>query len=196
MNGKNHIATGIATMGLCSSMSAFSEHYEGIGKITFRRAMGTFDNMMCVPVGNLPVMFGVQLGFLLFIFGVLLPDIDSRRSILGKFMYLPIKHRTWTHSIWPPLVFMALGLLWLGFFWLGFGYMVHLVFDSMSRQGICWFYPISGYRYYPGGAAIKHKKRIWLYRTGQKSEHVVALVYLVFCVAFVLFFGLHNMLGW
>ena len=45
----------------------------------------------------------------LLMLGTLLPDIDSKKSILGRFFHLPVKHRTWTHSIWPliPLYFLG-----------------------------------------------------------------------------------------
>lgn len=189
MTGRNHIVTGIGTLGVTMSVPAATAAYHGYGEAALHSLGARIEDMACVPVGRLPVIFGIQVGILLFLLGTLLPDIDSRKSILGKVAYLPIRHRTWTHSIWPVVVFMALGVLWPGFFWLGLGYLTHLFMDCLSRQGICWFYPISGYRYYPGGASVKKGKKFWLYRTGQRSEHVTALVYMIICGAFILLSG-------
>lgn len=85
--------------------------------------------------------------------GSLLPDIDSKTSTLGRHIHLPFGHRTWTHSIWA-VILIAL-LCWKlplpGADGLGFGYILHLLLDSVSQMGICWFYPFKKYVYMEDG---------------------------------------------
>lgn len=79
--------------------------------------------------------------------GALLPDIDSKSSILGR--YVPwvqdtVGHRTITHTIW--IVALLFGLaFWLEFtvvWMIAIGYTLHIVQDSFSVQGINWFWPL------------------------------------------------------
>lgn len=108
------------------------------------------------------------------IFGTLFPDIDSENSVLGKFFHLPIEHRTWTHAVWLPIAFGLLALIEPILWWFVLGYMGHLIWDNASRGGVCFFYPISKYRYFGNsGAKIKDGHFLYLYRTGKTSEGVV-----------------------
>lgn len=117
--------------------------------------------------------------FVLYIFGTLLPDVDSPNSLLGRWIYIPVEHRGATHTIW------ALGILALATIGLPIvipivvGYFVHLWLDDLSRSGICWWYPISGYREYNGGARVKKGFHLWIYRTGQPSEYVFVTLLVV-----------------
>lgn len=111
--------------------------------------------------------------------GTLLPDIDNPNSLLGRFIHLPIEHRTWIHAIYLYLIPAVLG--WLvhpAFSWLFFGVFVHLFWDSFSAAGNCWLYKlVSDYREYPGGAKVKKGHKLKLYRTGEWSEYL--LVFLI-----------------
>lgn len=76
--------------------------------------------------GDLTATIGVAIGSLL-------PDIDSPKSIVGRYIpILPrlIKHRTWTHSLWMVI---ALFLLWPP---LGIGVLSHLLLDSVTKDGV------------------------------------------------------------
>lgn len=114
--------------------------------------------------------------FLLFaamLFGSLLPDIDRKSSMLGRYFYVPIKHRTWTHTIWALLLFVILIPITPVFGAMFIGYGLHLVMDAVSAAGICWFYPLQQYRYYPNGAMVaKHHACKW-YHAGKTSEKVM-----------------------
>ena len=103
-------------------------------------------------------LFGIQflhpynqvLFMILVLFGSLLPDIDHPRSKLGrkvKFVSWLFEHRGFTHSIYA-LILVALisnsltsnlnntyGLL--------IGFMSHLVADSLSKEGVMFFHPLS-----------------------------------------------------
>lgn len=118
------------------------------------------------------------------ILGSLLPDIDSKNSILGRyvpFMEDIVGHRGITHTIWVVLLFFV-GAYFSGnlFVWMvAFGYFFHLLQDSFSRQGVAWLYPLGkGYRSY-GNAKIKEGFHIPLYRVDSVTEYIIVGIFLV-----------------
>lgn len=119
------------------------------------------------------------LAMLVFAFGSLFPDIDEERSTLGR--YVPfisrnIPHRTFTHTVW--LLIPLYGLAWYleNPFLLAFalGATCHIIEDSFSKQGICWFYPLIGkYDSYGSGAVKKRgRKTAFAYTTNGVFEKV------------------------
>ncbi len=94
-----------------------------------------------------PFLLTLAIIYLALIFGSLLPDIDSKESILGR--YVPFVeeifgHRKFIHTIWIVLVLMAISNV-TGFLVLWFitiGYFLHLFQDSLSIMSVHWFYPI------------------------------------------------------
>lgn len=101
-----------------------------------------FDKM-----GYIKFIIWMTLCLLALAFGALLPDVDSKSSILGR--YVPwvqdtIGHRTFTHTIWMMAVLFGLAyyfnqfLLWM----VVIGYLLHVLQDSFSKQGIQWLWPI------------------------------------------------------
>ena len=127
------------------------------------------------------------------VFGSLLPDIDTSTSSLGRFVPFigaSITNRTITHTIWGVLVFgIAIfcfgGNAYIIAVWLG--YILHIVEDSFSKQGIAWFYPIDGYRTYGSGAVVKRGRdpKFLYYRTGSDRETGIFYVMLVFWMIFI-----------
>lgn len=111
-----------------------------------------------------------------FIVGSLLPDIDHAGSILGRHVKFPGEHRGITHSIWPVLLVFGLAIRWNILLWLGFGYLLHLLWDSLSAGGICWLYPFMRYREYPGGAKVAPGHKLKLYKAGSAAEYVIVTV--------------------
>lgn len=120
---------------------------------------------------------------LLFYFGSMLVDICADKSSLGKLRvkYLPwleIEHRKWTHTIyWIAIVILG-SLLFhnLYFYYLGIGALFHLIMDTFSRMGVCWFKP-NGYRKFgSNGAKIKQGHKWYLYRTSHWSETLFTVV--------------------
>lgn len=72
--------------------------------------------------------------------GSVLPDIDSPKSLVGK--YVPVipqilPHRTITHSG------MVCALLWMLCPAVGFGAAIHLFLDMFNPEGVPIFWPIS-----------------------------------------------------
>lgn len=125
---------------------------------------------------NIPVWLTIMAGALLYIFGTVLPDIDTPYSMVGRHVHLPFKHRTWTHALWFPIVFCVAGIFFKPLFWLGIGMVVHDFWDALSISGIHWFYPFRKDK--------PHK--IKLYHTGKTSEYVTDAVVIIIAVACVL----------
>lgn len=95
--------------------------------------------------------------------GALLPDCDSKNSLINKILplkiYKHLHHRGITHTLLGLLIFCLLlasleNILHLNSFWQYFnaylmtGYLMHLVEDSFSLDGINWFYPLTSYDQY------------------------------------------------
>lgn len=125
--------------------------------------------------------------------GSLLPDIDSKHSYLGR--YVPwvedrIGHRTWTHTVWALFLLLVLMFLlrWLILWGIFYGYLLHLIVDHFSRQGIIWFYPSHYYETNPktGAVYIKgaHYPKPYYYYTGKMFERVIGNLCLVLSVVF------------
>ena len=71
------------------------------------------------------------------------------------------------------------------FAWHGLGYVLHLFWDSFSKAGICWFYPISNYRRYPNGAFVKRGRHLTLYSVGNASEAAVLVTLWTMLIALI-----------
>lgn len=89
-----------------------------------------------------PDLIDLYLGSFL---GSLLPDIDHKKSMLGSIFYLPVKHRTLTHSLLFLFVVSIIVThhkpsLGCGIF---LGILSHLILDMLSPKssGIMLFYP-------------------------------------------------------
>jgi inner membrane protein len=107
----------------------------------------------------------------------LVPDIDQSNSKLGRYVKpvgFVMKHRGILHSVWIPLSFAALVFPYsydiaVALF---LGYTSHLVSDSLTKEGIAFFYPLS------------HKAKGFI-RTGGFSEKlfftiiIIGLLYIV-----------------
>lgn len=135
--------------------------------------------------GKLIILGWSAIVFTLYLFGSVLPDIDSRNSIVGRKFYLPIKHRTWTHSVWGIL------MLWIASFFFVLvrpvliGYLFHMLEDTPSACGICWLYPFHRYIEYESGAKVADGHRLKLYRTGDRSEQIIVWGIIVLCALII-----------
>lgn len=192
MTGKSHLACNISlAVAAGSALRIIEKKYNLI--YSDRIVSFIQDTVYPFLTGRqaLPMLLWWVLALGLYIAGSLLPDCDTKTSMLGRFVHLPFEHRTWTHTVWfllPSIVFM-----W--FFPIGFylfaGIFLHLLLDAISYGGVCWFYPLSKYREYNGGAKVKAKHWCKIYRTGQTSEAVVDAVFVI-SAATVLAFCLLN----
>ena len=80
-----------------------------------------------------------------------LPDIDHAKSKIGRKLFLIswlvnlfFGHRKLIHSVWIAALLSFLIKLSFGDYWAPFfiGYLSHLFSDSLTKQGIQFFYPI------------------------------------------------------
>ena len=121
----------------------------------------------------------------LLLLGSLLPDADSKSSLLGRF--LPSgwagPHRGATHTDWASVALLLPGLLvsWLSpLLWLWLGYALHLSVDGLSAAGRARFWPLGKWRTitYDDGSdcVVVDGRRRGLYRSGALSETLVLLV--------------------
>ena len=174
MRGYNHITTGFSTVVIIDTILKTIQSKFGYGICTiFRNAINPASML---DTGN-KIVTGILTGAIctaVFLLGCLLPDCDLKTSIIGKVFYVPVRHRTWTHTIWIILILLILSYVNTCFIWLAYGYFLHIFYDSLSKGGICWFYPISKYLNYSSGAQIKKGHKIYLYKTSEISEKIVA----------------------
>ena len=126
--------------------------------------------------GEVSFLNGCALGI-----GSLLPDIDHPSSFLGKRNKIAsgitnktLGHRGGTHSLLGAVIVFVLGTV-IQFhylsasgqnvtFWLLIGYLMHLIEDSFSKEGIHWLWPYKKKR--------KRTKLVY-YTTGGIGEHLV-----------------------
>ena len=112
--------------------------------------------------------------------GALLPDVDTKKSFIRKFIpfFFPLKHRGHTHSIVGLLIFSLIiipcginsittGLIW--------GYLSHILADSFTITGTYPFYPQE-----------KIRLKLAEIRTGGPGEDFFAAINI--CVMFLFFY--------
>ena len=174
MKGTNHSVMGLVTLGFGVSTGYFLLSNNNIPQQVRDGVIVVKDFLL--NNGDIPVYIFYPFIFVLYLFGCMLPDIDSPYSRIGKVIHLPVKHRTWTHAIYIPVILLITGIWIRSIFWLGLGYLLHLICDSFSLSGINWFYP------------RKHKHHIFkLYRTSHTSETIVVTTYAVLFVVYCIF---------
>lgn len=173
MTGKDHIIANTCTLIYTVSGFAYLDKiYTGkyINQIHI-----TLDAIIdfVKPQNNMPLWCHIMVCLALYYLGTVLPDIDSDKSFLGRFVYIPIEHRTWTHAIWFVAGVFTMSYWYHTLFFLALGYLNHLIWDALSYCGVCFLYPFSQYRSYGNGAKVKKKHKLKLYRTGKTSEFVL-----------------------
>ncbi len=156
-------------------------------------AQWTLDVFELPGAGVSPAMIWypmAALAGLLFVVGTLWCDIDSKHTMLGRYLHLPLRHRGWTHTDWlflPAAMaspFEPSGLL----AWFTLGWFTHLLLDEISRAGRVHFYPLTNYKVYttpPPDSREIVVKRHWvgLYKAGKPSEYIVLLALVIGAVA-------------
>lgn len=130
--------------------------------------------------------------FILFVLGTLLPDCDTPESWIGRFFYLPIGHRTITHTLWVNFIFFFIGMIWKPLMGIALGYFCHLLCDAFSRQGICWLYPLGRYRYFWNGARVKDYHFFFLYNS-VLSGWIVCGIMIILTTMYISAIGSNSM---
>lgn len=171
MMGRGHMITGVCALEHAYVASILIDRVDIMPLTVLKDAAGTY---LGIP-GMSPFIIPVCLGA--YLLGNLLPDIDDPKSLLGRVIHVPVRHRTWLHAIYLYLLVAALGFVHPVFSWMFFGIFVHLFWDSFSAMGNCWFYKLfSDYREYPNGARVKKGHKLKLYHAGCWSEYLLLFI--------------------
>lgn len=181
MMGRNHLVVGACALGHAYAAEILIDRADIAPLTTVKEVTQSYlgisgmnqENVLVYMTANLLVVYLIA-----FFIGTLLPDIDSPNSLLGRYIHIPVEHRTWLHAIYLYLIPAVLG--WFVhpvFSWLFFGVFVHLFWDSLSASGNCWLYKLaSEYKEYGGGAKIKKHHVLKLYHTGGWSEYILVVL--------------------
>ena len=173
MTGRDHMIANISTTAVLADISFILKNYEGRnGLIKMfadinEKGMPYFTSDSCIRNG---IIF-LFLSLMCFIIGTFLPDADSRTSVMGRIIHLPGGHRTWTHSAYTCLLWLFVGYNFHPFMWLFLAHFLHVFYDSLSRGGVCWFLPFTGYRKFGNSGAKIKNGHFWGYRVGTWSEY-------------------------
>lgn len=175
MTGRHHLVANIASAAIIIPLCLKVAYYSGTNPMLSKLSDGIVTMIPFltedknIPNELLFWMFSVAA----FVIGTWLPDIDNKNSIMGKFFYLPVKHRTWTHTIYPVILIALLSRDLHPFYYMAIAYFLHLFWDSLSTCGVAWFFPLTGYVEYGSGAKVKKGHHIKLYKVGNGSETAV-----------------------
>lgn len=142
--------------------------------IALAQMVTTSGIVLCSPHPSvaIPILVGSY-------FGSDLPDIDHPKNRLNVqldkmklgFITKFLRHRGITHTIWPVLLLLLcstifhttktpLNTVMLAnfFFGLAIGYLIHLLADDQSYQGVLWFYPFQHWNTNSNGHHYKKRK--------------------------------------
>ena len=183
MLGKSHacinVSATVAGVSLLGIMPQQSLFLNSVYDYFIPTCIRTLDNNFLSISAGL-IWFMMMLFFV--VVGSLLPDIDNRSSILGRYFYLPIGHRTWTHSIWAVILFVFLSKYHPFLGCICIGYVLHLLEDSVSAAGICFLYPFKKYISYGNGAFVAPNHKYKFYYVGKSSETRCMYIVILCCV--------------
>lgn len=176
MSGKHHLVMGATTLIATVDTSVLLSK-----KILSLNTLLTSVKDFVLDNQSLNFWMFIGISTFLYFLGCILPDIDYPYSMIGKIIYIPIEHRTWTHAIWIPAICFIFCLKFRYLFWLGLGMLVHNFWDSFSHSGIHWFYPINS----------KKHNHIKLYSINDIRETIIVVVS-IFVSIFLSFFVLQS----
>lgn len=198
MTGKNHVVVSsglvLSIIGLCG---ALLPSLSNIVSVNFNFSLDDIVALFypaSIRTKSLAVCIGWSISLFAFLaVGAMFPDIDNKKSLMGRYLHVPFKHRTWTHSIWAVLLLFP--MLYVSaaarMFWIG--YVAHVLEDIPSAGGICLLYPFQRYREYPSGARVACGHKLKLYYTAKPSENWFVLfscmIFVILCVYFGIVLG-------
>lgn len=180
MVGKNHLISATSSLIIAGNIVAYFDSLSGKQTLVADNSLESIiaqcahnvKEFMIPSDWKIPLVILAGIFLVCYYLGTLLPDIDNENSFLGRFIHIPVQHRTWTHTIWCVILFAVLGIFIRPFMWLACGYFIHLFWDSFSACGVCWFYPFQKYISYGSGAMVKKGHILKLYHTGKTSEKI------------------------
>lgn len=176
MTGSSHMATGVATAAVAYDTYLLMVH---MPDESIWNTVATKSAEFLIQT-SLPLFVYIPICLVLFLIGLLIPDVDHPYSMIGRHFYIPFKHRTWTHC-WLPLLLCSIGGIWYrACIWLGIGIFVHIFWDSLSMSGVQWLYP------------LKTKHYIKLYHTSEPSEYIVMAIFVMLSIIYTMFAFQHT----
>lgn len=173
MRGVSHIIMNVSTA-CCIGMTGFLILHSETHNLVYE-ACAKVKNFMS-DSGSMPFFIYCILAILAYILGSLLPDCDHQHSLIGRIIYIPFKHRTWTHAIYFPVILFVVSWFYRWVFWLGLGYLLHIFWDSFSASGIDWLYPKNNKHHF-----------IKLYHTSEPTEYAIVGIGIAFAFVYGLF---------
>lgn len=199
--GQNHIVTNVTTVGTLGYLSyniergqiTVPEFLHNLNSYVFDKfKLDSFDflNEFSFSFSNI-LSDAKSIGFILLLlvlllFGTLVPDICSPNSMLGRYFYLPVGHRTITHAIWIPIALLLMSINWNIVLYVFLGYILHLFYDSFSVMGVCYLYPLTNYTP-TTNSKVKSGSRLVFYRAdGSLSELIFTSVIVCINIAIIL----------
>lgn len=188
MVGKNHLIAATSSLITAGSIFAYCDSHisnEKIANVVSSVIPKIKDYLFDIP--KLPIVLIVILSLLFFYVGTLMPDIDNENSMIGRFIHIPVEHRTITHTLWVVIPFVIAGIWFRPLLWFAFGYFVHLFWDSFSACGVCWLYPITKYVSYGSGAKVKKHHFLKLYWAGKLSETIFTVIVVLLTIGVLIF---------
>lgn len=171
MTGKSHI-----TMNLCTATVMADAIFLGANtnEKSIPYALSNDIKTFVTNNGTIPLIVFITSAMALYILGSILPDIDHPYSMIGKIIYIPIEHRTWTHAIYIPIILCIASIKIRLLLFLGLGMFLHDFWDAFSTSGIHWLYP------------KKMKHRLKLYHTGTFSEYIFVALFIMITILITL----------
>ncbi|MBR2673768.1 MAG: metal-dependent hydrolase [Aeriscardovia sp.] len=193
MMGRNHVIAGESTFVALAPLLTWADVHASAGH---PGSHGFFSWLEANSYGLLChdwVTF--LLGLFAYTVGCLFPDIDQPHSLITRLTHVSLHrfmaHRTWTHAVWIPasLFVFALCLEHVPYLrvlvvWFALGMLDHDFVDSLSDGGICWFWPISSYRYTGPNTKVKaHGHFLKLYHVKHASEMITLGAFVVAAIS-------------
>lgn len=175
MNGQQHLTAGVSLSVLSVAM-----YNDILSHWTDETTLNVMISIKDFVIPSNIILWPVCVVFLLL--GLLLPDCDNEKSLIGRYFHIPIEHRTWVHTIWFILLVTWPCVFFKPFVCLGIGCFFHLLCDSFSKCGVCWFYP--KYKKY-GFAKVKKGHFIYLYGS-EPVAWILCGVMITFTVLYIL----------
>lgn len=199
MMGKNHVLCSLFAVAGCASVCGAvipTNRPNGMEQMILLKDVVSFF-IPKTALQDIPHILACIAGlFTALAVGSIFPDIDNKKSTLGKIVHIPLGHRTWTHCIaflalLSPLLFLEgysngfTRMFWVGCFF-------HIFFDSFSAGGVCWGYPFQRYREYNGGARVAKGHYIKMYHTAGISESWFVWLVLLSNIICIVYFGVMS----
>ena len=122
MTGKSHLAAGACALAQLHAADVYINAHAPVFITPLWERISAWSGFSEAQVFCLAAFF----------IGTLFPDADNKKSMLGRIIHIPVRHRTWLHAAYLYLGCLFLGAFHPAFLWFALGAFVHLFWDSFS----------------------------------------------------------------